>query len=513
MPIFNGIDGIARSNKAIYAGVDGIARKVTKVYAGVNNTARLVWSATAQYNPPANVTTFTATPGNAQITLTWGDPEDSIDPIVLWAGTKIIRSDHPPTNEFDGTLVVDNTIRNQFATTGFIDTGLDNGVTYYYQAFPHSTAGAVNRDEANRVSAVPVGYRIYGVRIDETNSNPYTAVTYTDDSLTAPPDNFDERPCMLYNGKVQYYLNPNNFALREDGGAADITTGAEGDVMIQFPKKATLLNRTGTYLDSKITEATNAQSIDSNFRYYGHTREIEGDRDYLYIGAYLGNALSGKLRSLSGKAPTVSQAIGTFRTQAQANGAGYDLMSFYPLTFLQQAFLNKYKNLDSQTALGQGYVGGTAAQTTGATNTNGMYYGSPTSGTGRVKFAGIEDFWGNLRCFIDGLYSNSNRYILTAFQNFNDTGSGYTNRGQGATANISGYMSQAQGSAETGLIAKVGAGSATTYYCDEARLNASCMPYFGGDWAVGSAGGAFFLYVIATATTSIAQTGARLMYL
>ena len=71
-----------------------------------------------------------------------------------------------------------------------------------------------------------------------------------------------------------------------------------------------------------------------------------------------------------------------------------------------------------------------------------------------MKFLGIEDFWGNLRWWIDGLFSDSNRNIKTAFQNFNDTGSGYTDNGQGATANIGNYMSKPQGTSQTGLLQK-----------------------------------------------------------
>jgi hypothetical protein len=154
---------------------------------------------------------------------------------------------------------------------------------------------------------------------------------------------------------------------------------------------------------------------------------------------------------LSGKTPTANQTIGTFRTQAQANGTGYDQVSFFPLTLLQCLFLIKYKNRNSQTALGRGYVDASAVASTGATNANGMYYGT-TSGTVHVKFAGIEDMWGNLYWWIDGLFSDSSRNILTAFTSFNDTGSGYTSRGQGATSNIGNYMSKPQGTSETALL-------------------------------------------------------------
>lgn len=358
-------------------------------------------------------------------------------------------------------------------------------------------------------------FKIFGVSIDLTNSDPESAVTYTDDAvgMTAGSSAWDSepifkdiKPCLLLNGVVQKYLDKNNFAQDEDGNSVDITSGSAGDVMIEIPKCGVKIATSGDILTIKITDNPNATA--DGFHYYAHTRATEGDCDKLYIGAYVGYTTSSKLRSLSGKTPTVSQTIGTFRTQAQANGDGYDQISFYPLTLLQCLFLIRYKNRNSQTALGRGYVDGSAKTSTGATNTNGMYYGS-TSGTVHVKFAGIEDFWGNVFYWIDGLYSDSSRNILTAFDNFNDTGSGYTSRGQGTTSNIGNYMSKPQGTTETGFIAKEVSGSSTTYFCDSADLCASGLALFGGPWNDGDYAGAFQLFVTYSASNSNSNLGSH----
>ena len=130
-----------------------------------------------------------------------------------------------------------------------------------------------------------------------------------------------------------------------------------------------------------------------------------------------------------------------------------------------------------------------------------------------MKLFGLEDFWGNIWEWIDGLVTNSTRDILTATANFNDTGSGYSNQGQGATADIGNYMSKPQGTTKTGFIAKEVSGSATTYFCDYAILYASRVAYFGGSWGYGSDAGAFRLYVNYSADNSSAYVAARLMYL
>lgn len=116
-------------------------------------------TAKPQKTPPQNVTSFVAKPGNEQISLTWRDPEDvGGDAPVVWAGTKIVRKEGSyPENEIDGAVAVDSTVRNQYQEDGFVDEGLKNGVAYYYQAYPYSATGSVNRGETNRVQVSPSG--------------------------------------------------------------------------------------------------------------------------------------------------------------------------------------------------------------------------------------------------------------------------------------------------------------------------------------------------------------------
>lgn len=472
--------------------------------------------------PPSNVIEPNIVVGNTTLTITWDDPGDTIvngQLISTWAGTKLVRkAGSYPTNEKDGVVLVDNKVKGSYASNGYVDSGLTNGTTYYYQLFPYNDKGLSNTSVDNRLEGTPQPFVIFGVSIDLANSNPETSVTYTDDAIgmTGGSSLWDSKsifkdikPCMLKNGIVQYYLNPNDFTKKADGTAADITSGNDGDVMIEIPKTGYSISTVGDILTIKVTDDPN----NANFKYHAHSRDVEGDRNFLYIGSYLGNTISSKLRSLSGKTPTASQTIGTFRTQAKANGAGYDQVSFYPLTLLQCLYLIRFKNLDSQTALGRGYVDGNSASiATGGTNAKGMNFGE-TGGKLQMKFLGIEDFWGNLRWWIDGFFSNASRNMLTAYKDFNDTGSGYVNNGQGATANIGNYMSKPQGTSQTGFIAKEVSGSATTYFCDSASLNASCLPYFGGYWNYASYAGAFYLYVNYSASYSNALIGGRLMYL
>lgn len=366
--------------------------------------------------------------------------------------------------------------------------------------------------------AMQKAYKTYGVSIDLTNSDPASAVTYTDSAvgMVAGSSDWDNtnifrdiRPCMFKDGAVKGYLNPNDFSKYVDGTAADITSGAEGDVMIEIPKLGVKIATSDNILTVQVTDDPNAEG----FQYLAHTREKSGDKDKLYIGAFLGYNLSSKLRSLCSKQPTANITIGQTRTLAQANGSGYDQIAFYQLTLLQCLFLIKYKNRDSQTALGRGYVtNNSRAIQTGGTVTKGMDFGE-TTGKQQMKFLGIEDFWGNLYYWIDGLVSSSNYHALTATKNFNDDGTGYTDQGQIANDYVDGYMKTPQGTNELGFIVKTANGSQTTYFADYANFDGGCVPYFGGAWYDGLYAGAFRLYVNEGASSSGAYYGGRLMYL
>lgn len=365
---------------------------------------------------------------------------------------------------------------------------------------------------------------IYGVRIDTTDSNPETACEYTDSAvgmLPAKGNNgsfsagdwanrypFNQiRPCLFKDGAVVGYLKPNNFAQFEDGSAADITSGNAGDVMIEIPKFYYKIAKNGDYIDVKIANALMAGFTDYAFKYKGESK------DKFYIGAYLGYVANNKLRSLSGKVVTGSKTIGAFRTAAQANGAGYEQLSFNKLTALQVLYLVMFKSLDSQTALGKGYTSASAYRTTGATNTKGMNYGTTGNSTANdtVKFLGMEDFWGNLLQWVDG-YVSADNAVKIADGNFNDTGNGYTEHVIPNFPDTDGNLSAVTGDNITGFTPTEFDGSDTTYYCDYAALYTGCLPIFGGDRSIGANAGAFQLDCNFGASYASPYVGARLAF-
>ena len=111
-------------------------------------------------------TNFASKAGNAQIALTWTDPKDKYatpegetaqDPdqlVSVWEYTQIIRkTGSQPTGPHDGELVVSSSVRDQYATTGFVDDGLTNDSLAYSDAVADSTDGVAS--EGAVVSATP----------------------------------------------------------------------------------------------------------------------------------------------------------------------------------------------------------------------------------------------------------------------------------------------------------------------------------------------------------------------
>lgn len=138
---------------------------------------------------PKDVTNASITNGNGKVSITWTDPDDvTLEGITLstWAGTKLVMNEsNYPTNENDGTVVLNSTTRNQYQSTGYTVTGLTNNKTYYFALFPYSTDGIYNYSETGRLLGKPSL-----VKLDPCTDMKATAtmgkvtVTWTDPNAT-----------------------------------------------------------------------------------------------------------------------------------------------------------------------------------------------------------------------------------------------------------------------------------------------------------------------------------------
>ena len=366
------------------------------------------------------------------------------------------------------------------------DTGNDGytpikGTDYFTDAEITEILAPVNSQLAEtliRVETVEKAstklYKKYGVRIDKTNSNPSTRVVYIDDAIGFTPmsggdgsfswgswqevfDNLQIRPCLLKNGIVNYYINPDDFTKKMDGTASDITSGVDGDVMIEFAKPIWYKwTDEGTTYTIEISDAEFDGAVKNAF-------EIE---------------------------------------------PGYNLFNYYPLLLTQILFAIFFKSTDSQKALGRGRVDNAGYVNSGGANAKGMFWGSTADL--QVKFLGIEDYWGNKLQWIDGIVTDSSWNLLIGKSGLNDTGSGYTSFSSGLAANTAGYINSVQGGNEKGFIIKTGAGSDSTYLCDYGNLDSSQVASFGGASSAGSAAGFTTRRLANAVSVSNAGIGSRL---
>ncbi|WP_101908874.1 hypothetical protein [Marasmitruncus massiliensis] len=317
------------------------------------------------------------------------------------------------------------------------------------------------------------------------------------------------KPCVLKNGVVQYYLDPNDFTKKTDGTAADITSGNDGDVMVEFPLVYYKFYSETGYIGCQFSRvAQDGFSAPAFFNLSGIPQTT------MYMAAYDGYSLSSKLRSLSGKTPTATTTIGDFRTLATANGTGYQQQEWTKRTLLQTMFMMVFKDTDSQTKLGKGVTSASAAINTGTMNDKGMFWGDQT-GTNGVKCFGIENLWGNIRKWCDGIEKYNSSYEIKQYAPYNDTASGYIN--PAAFSGTSGEFIKSV-SINGSAIFPVGtiANEAESVIPDRIYWGSTGSTYYlcstGGNWGETSNAGLFYLYLGSTAASASTNIGASLSF-
>lgn len=149
------------------------------------------------------------------------------------------------------------------------------------------------------------------------------------------------KPCVIKNGTRLFYVNPDNFAQKEDGTTFDKT---QGDLMIEFPRMYYKAEKVGT----KINISMSKNKIDSTYKAVAFTK---GDSEYkhLYMSAYIaGNSgTSGNYHfsSISGGLPA-KDTIADARTKVTKNNPNCSLITFQSLDFVKLLYILLFKSID-----------------------------------------------------------------------------------------------------------------------------------------------------------------------
>jgi len=248
------------------------------------------------------------------------------------------------------------------------------------------------------------------------------------------------RGCLLLdNGQVNYYLNPSNWAQKEDGSAS-VLTGADGMVMVEIPAFYVKNESSGT-LWKPVISATPLPGYDLHpafikdgvavpYRYYSaYDACVFRASDSTYIaGLNLDNnsgnvnTTNDKLASVSGVYPMVGLTRNEFRLLAANRGTGWRVGDYALWSAIGLLLAVEAQTLNSQGVYGAGNTGGSYIASSsnqndsphtiagagnalgnGSTDTTSGAASNNKPGTAYCKYRGIENFWGNCWNWTDGI--------------------------------------------------------------------------------------------------------------
>ena len=355
------------------------------------------------------------------------------------------------------------------------------------QAFTRSATVNVSEIKQYEIK-VPHGTR-YGYRIKKTESDPYGRVEYLYDAVGLTPAKMDftkgtfnygswgdkwfitkNKPCMIRsNGTIDYYLNPNNYALKENGTPSDVAnTSYDGNAMASIPLCWVYRYEDDTYQYEIISDV----KYDDNYKAYAHTKADGSIADYFYWGIYGGSngSATTKMRSLSGQTLSYGLTAEQEINSCKMNGSKWFTHTWSQKELLRTLLILMGKSTNTQAVFGIGNCSSGSVLKSGTLDTKGQFYGTNANSSSQVKAFHIEKIWGDQWDRLAGLiYNNGNIYVKmtpegTNGYRVNDV-SGYTNTGIQITGSSGGYINGSVCS-EFGAIPNKVSGSDKTYEAD-----------------------------------------------
>ena len=299
-----------------------------------------------------------------------------------------------------------------------------------------------------------------------------------------------------------------------------------GNVFIYIPK-----------FYSKITKNANGtyKHQISGFRYEGFsTLFVDGkgnEIDYVLVGKYEASGSSTKAESKSGKTCLVNITLPQMRTACKAQGEGYQQYDFLIDAIIKELFLIEFATTNSQSIMRGWTDGNSAALQTGHTDNVKTPSGSwntnheegdtacNTDGHHACKYRGIENPWGNVWKWVDGITFSGNKVYIcldpTKYKS-EDTNPPYVYMGDRA-ANSEGWCKAIEHFDKFPLLGytKEVGGSEGGYYCDyywRGSGNGGTVLFVGGYWYNGSGAGLWAWSGYYSASTAGSTIGGRLCY-
>ena len=411
----------------------------------------------------------------------------------------------------------------------------------------------VTFDENGNAVAKQKDYSLFGFKIVCNESDPAHKIKYIAQNASYEPAHMDyEKDEFNYGdwADVWFIKNIKPVILKYDGTVIeelmrdDYTQGITGphafnvssdtipgNVMVGIPTVWVKID----YMNGDDVFYFSDQKLDDKFHAYAHTTASGEVVPYIYLPAYNGyKDDNGRIRSISGKAPTRSETGTNQISQARANNPNgkhmWDIETLADRNLINLLLLLIGKSTNTQAVFGNGNMNGSNNHAegsgeygilpTGTMNDKGLFWGSNADNLG-VKVFGIENWWGNVYRRTQGLILDEGVYKIkmtygtedgSTCEGYNETGEGYVtgiplregagistaplqkSNFQAVTGNTcEGHITEMRGSIFGLFIVKGKGGSSSTYFCDFSSLNISSIRFalFGSTSNSGSNCGAF----------------------
>lgn len=327
----------------------------------------------------------------------------------------------------------------------------------------------------------------YGFRVKQTEANPNNRVEYLFDAVGMTPAGLDDNdvfqygswediwfvkdnfPCMVKSsGEVDYKLDKNNHALKENGTASDVAnTAYDGNAMSAIPLCWVKRYTEGDYRYIIFCQT----QYDETYKAYAHTRPDGSISKYMFMPMFKGSLVNGKLRSLSGQRPQSNTTATEELAYAKANGDRWGLRTWMADELISDLLTLMGKSTNLQNVFGAGHMNGGAGSSdlldTGTLDGNGQFAGKKSSNADQVKTFYMEGFWGDRFDRQEGcVYIGGKFYIKTTPENggYSFDGTGYDEMNV-ITADAEGFVKHFHANEYGSFPVSVG-GSSSTYECD-----------------------------------------------
>ena len=397
--------------------------------------------------------------------------------------------------------------------TTYTDTSAGTATIYYIPNNGTWTATATLSGETTSDSVVVNAYQTYSIELAfvhiygaEWDGSSSTVLSRTDESaLFVDPNSY-----------VADGSHPGSSPFDNLMPWKGMTVETISDnVLVKIPKFWYKITTSGSSIKFQIADkATSGFNVSPAHQDRG---DGVGERDYIYVGRY--HSISG-YKSQSGARPLTNITRATGRSNIKNLGTGFYLWDYATLVTIWLLYIVEFANWNSQTCIGYGCSSSGSKYNTGATSS--MTYHTGTMATSRTSYANgcqyryIEDLWGNVFDWCDGIrFSSSNIYVYKNPSEFSDS-SGGTNTGTRPTS--SGYISFWNQPSTTGydwaIYPGAVGGSDSTYVPDCCYYGSSGVVLFvGGCYYRSLDRGLFYLYGNDSASSSGDGVGVRVIYL